>query len=257
MTASRLFVLTLIAAALTGCADEHAVAPDLEGASPDVVFDLRPLFRTDDGQEPCVSVADSLTLLVEDADGGRQTRRVDLSPEVAEIRLPVEVEAGTVTFTAEVTSNNGALLYAGAETTVIDADAFRVEVELRAVNAVLKACNVPAPLVFNDDAFRGAVQVINRGTRVAAWRAVVDAPLCDNEPCLVLTPDSSSTAPDDTTDVLARADFGSSGSAFSARIDSEVGFLDLRFVIQPINPSLSWTPLRSSSRRSLPARRLD
>lgn len=236
MTASRFIALLVIAAALTGCGDEHAVAPDLEGGTPEVVFDLRSLFLTADGREPCVSVVDALTLVVEEESGGRQTRRVELTPEDAVVRIPVEVDPGTLTFTAEVLSNNGTLLYTGTETATVDADDFSVEVELRAVNAVLKACDAPTPLVPIDDAFRGAVQITNRGTRAAAWQATFDSPLCDGDPCLSLTPDSSTTAPGDTTEVFARAEFESTVQAFDVRIESEVGVLDVRFVIQDEPP---------------------
>ena len=217
----------VLLAALAGC-DEHAVETD--GAR-EVVFDLRPLFRIAEG-ERCVSVVDSLVLRVTEADGSEQTTGRALTPDEAEVRIPVEVEPGAVTFAAEVRSNNGTRLYAGSASAEVEAGGFSVEVPLAAVNAVLKACPDVVPLVLSDNAYRGELRVINRGSRATAWEAAFDPPLCDGEPCFHLDPSAAPIAAGDTVRVVGTALARTLTDAFDVQIFSEVGALDVRFVVQ-------------------------
>jgi hypothetical protein len=230
MTAPRLLVL-LLAAALAGCTD--VVGPEPDGEGHEVAFDLRPLFFSAGG-ERCVSVVDSLVLVVEDEGGARQTQGRALTPDDAVVTFFVEVEAGTVTFAAEVLSNNGAVLYAGTVSRAVEADGFSVEVPLSAVNAVLKACPARVPLPFDDgdDAYAGTLAVINRGSLPATWAADFEGPTCDGAPCFALDPSSGTTAPGDTTSATATASPATPPEPLDVRITSAVGTLDVSFAIE-------------------------
>lgn len=216
---------------VAGC-DEHTVGGEGTG---EVVFDVGPLFRTAAG-EPCVSVVDTLQLTVTEADGAEQTAFRLLTPDVTEVRIPVEVDPGSVRFEAEVRSNNGSLLYTGATEAGVEAEGFQIEVTLDAVNAVLKACPDLVPLGVFDTEYRGDLRVINRGDRSTTWAATVDPPLCDGEPCFRLDPDGGDVGEGDTVAVAGIASLITLTDAYDVRITSPVGTLDVRFVIEALRP---------------------
>lgn len=215
----------LVAAILVAGCDEHAVE---SGGANEVVFDLRPLFQSSQG-ESCATVVDLLALTVTDADGDTRTVERALAPDDAEVRIPVEVAVGTVTFEAEVRSNNGTPLYAGSASAEVTDDGFEIEVRLDAVGAVLKACPGVVPLLLFDDRFEGELRVINRGSRAVAWEANYESPLCDNVPCFSLVPRTSNLAAGDTVRALGTLSPLSPQTTYDVQITSAVGTLDVQF----------------------------
>ena len=215
---------------LAGC-DEHAVGA---GGGAEVVLDLRPLFRA--GDERCVSVVDALALTVTEADGSERTTTRPLTPDDAEVRIPVEVEPGRVEFEAAVRSNNGTLLYTGSATAEVEGDGFRVEVPLDAVNAVLKACPDLVPLVPGDGDYRGELRVINRGDRATTWEATAETPLCDDAPCFSLSPSAAPIPEGDTVRVVGIALAAAPADTFGVQITSPVGTLAVRFAFEDARP---------------------
>jgi hypothetical protein len=222
----------LVAALLfvAGC-DEHAV----DDGAQEVVFDVSPLFWSAAG-ESCVTVVDTLVLTVTAADGAVQRAGRRLAPGDIEVRIPVEVEPGTVTFEAVVLSNNETRLYEGSATADVRAEGFRVEVELDAVNAVLKACPGLVLLDRFDTAYRGELRVINRGSLPVSWEATTDPSLCDGVPCVTLDPSRGTLGSEDTTRVTGSARTTTLDDAFDVRITSLVGTLDVQFFIETVRP---------------------
>lgn len=223
----------LLAGALlaVGC-DGNAVGPAGERV---VVFDIGPLFRSAEG-EACATVVDSLIVVVTEADGTEQVARRALTPDETEVRIPVAVTVGRVEFEAEVRSNNGRRLYAGTAAADVEADGFRVEVPLAAVDAVLKACPDLVPLTLDDGAYRGAFRLANLGSRPAEWAASFESPVCDGAPCFRLGPDAGTLAAGDSLRIAATALATTLNDALDVRITSPVGTLDLRLVAELLMP---------------------
>jgi len=129
-----------------------------------------------------------------------------------------------------VRSNDGTLLYEGTVRETVEADGFRVEVPLQAVDGVLKACPDPILLTDSND-YTGELAVINRGAEPVAWTATTP-PLCDGAPCLDLIPSAATTAPGDTTALTGTFNFTTDERTFGVRISSGVGTLDVVFEVE-------------------------
>jgi hypothetical protein len=239
MTPSRLPVVLLAAAVLAGCADVSG--PVLGAGTGEIAFDLRPLFVSAGG-ERCATVVESLTLTVEEEGGRRQTFSEDVTAENAVFTFPVEVEPGTVMFTATVRSNNGTVLYEGEETATVEEDGFQVEVPLNPVDAVLKACSEAVRLVYNDGVYEGRLAVINRGSHPLMWTAAFDALTCGNGPCFQLFVPDEPVAPGDTAFALATAAADTPVTTFDVQVASDVGTLDIPFFIDPALTDCRVTP---------------
>jgi hypothetical protein len=216
---------TFLAAALWGGGLLAGCDPHADGATGEVAFDLAPLFRTADG-EPCVSVVETLELTVTEPDGTEQVVVRQLAADDAEVRISVAVGSGRVRFDAAVRSNNGTLLYSGTHTADVSGGGFRVQLPVNAVNAVLKACPAPAPLVLGSLGLEGEFYIHNRGSREVDWSA---SP-CQAEPFFlricggVVEPGSHDLV---YGGVLQRSP--PSVFAITVRISSEVGTLDVQF----------------------------
>jgi hypothetical protein len=109
-----------------------------------VVLDVRSLFGAVLGGD-FVSVLDTAHLTI--ASGGeQQTLTQVFGPGDSETTFDVTVKTGSATFSLDVISNNGTLLYQGETTSPIDGDGFVVTITPQAVNPVMVV--YPAHMTF-------------------------------------------------------------------------------------------------------------
>lgn len=120
------------------------------------------------------SVVDSVALSVT-AGGTTRTLGHHFAPNEISVSIPITLPAGIATVSAEVLSNNKALLFSGSASPNIDGDGFSVDVPLTALTSVL----VVFPDTLKIDSTNAqlglriaSATVRNSGNTVLAWSVV-------------------------------------------------------------------------------------
>ena len=119
-----------------------------------------------------LSVLDTAHLTI--ASGGEeQTATRVFGPGDSETTFDVTVKTGSATFSLDVMSNNGTLLYEGETTSTIDGDGFAVNITPRPDTAVLVVYPTPTFIMSDngdDTFFTYNMRVRNSGSAPLIWR---------------------------------------------------------------------------------------
>jgi hypothetical protein len=190
---------------LLGCGPDSAATFDQAAPSGSVVLDLSSLRHPpgQGAQQTCASLAAEVVLRVEEGGEAEEFRR-DVAAESGMVRFDgIEVQQGTVRFSAEVLSDNQSLLYGGEISQPIEAATFQVDLALQALAPVLQVCPGDISLGRGSDSSE-AVQIRNLGIGTLTYQAV--SPDCSQVPCVSFSLPTGSVAEGASGELVAALD---------------------------------------------------
>jgi hypothetical protein len=174
---------------------------------------------------PYVSVIDRLSIGVSDASGQTiGSASIPLQRYDSTASTTIELPQGLATFTAEVHSNNGALLYTGTTTAEVR-EGFTIQIPIVAQRSVL----VVQPDTLKTTAQTSGVFTLhNAGSQPLVWNlSSIDPRLC-NDGCRV-TPESGTIAAHQNATFRADVFSGESSRVLSFTVSSAEGDVPVRW----------------------------
>lgn len=174
---------------------------------------------------PYVSVIDRISIRVADAAAAIiGSADIPLQRYDSTTTTTIELPEGLATFTAEVRSNNGALLYTGSTTAEVR-EGFTVEIPVTAVTSVLV---IQPDTLKTMGVFQGRFIVYNAGSQPLIWTfASIDQRLC-GDGCSVV-PQSDTIAPRQFATFTAFIGSSTPASVFSFVVSSKEGNVPVRW----------------------------
>jgi hypothetical protein len=173
----------LLGVLLSACDRSSPVSADRATPFRSVEIDLGPLHRPlrQGVAQTCVSAIADAVLRV--AGGGApQEFRKAVPPAAPTIEFDlIEVSQGSVTFSADIVSDNATVLYGREVTEQIDAATFDIPIQVEPQAPVLQVCPSGVSLGLSNS-FYFELQVSNRGDGTLTYQA--ESPDCDGRPCL-------------------------------------------------------------------------